>query len=76
MSSSDLNNSINVVHGVSAHSVPLAGCTVGEVRRQMVGRMHIDPAAVSCVDGVEADEAMVLAAGQVLNFIKYAGEIG
>ena len=38
--------------------------------------MNIDPTAVATVDGVEADEHTVLNEGQVLNFVKQAGEKG
>jgi hypothetical protein len=68
--------SVDVVHGVYAHSLPLAGMTVRDARQRLEDRMNIDPEALPVVDGREVDEDTVLAEGQVLNFVKHAGEKG
>jgi hypothetical protein len=68
--------SVDVIHGVYAHSLPLAGMTVRDARLELDDRMNIDPEAVPVVDGHPADEDTVLAEGQVLNFVKHAGEKG
>jgi hypothetical protein len=38
--------------------------------------MNIAPDAIAVVDGVETGETAVLTEGQVLNFVKHAGEKG
>jgi hypothetical protein len=67
---------VEVIHGVYAHSLPLAGMTVRQARAELEQRMNIDPDAMAVVDGHEADEDTILAQGQVLNFVKHAGEKG
>jgi hypothetical protein len=67
---------VEVIHGVFAHSLPLVGMTIGQARSELQERMHIDPDAVPVLDGQEADEDTVLGEGQVLNFVKRAGEKG
>jgi hypothetical protein len=68
--------SVDVIHGVYAHSLPLAGMSVRQARAELEDRMNIDPEAVAVVDGVEAGEDTVLRQGQVLNFVTPAGEKG
>ncbi|MBW3598098.1 MAG: hypothetical protein KY475_12570 [Planctomycetes bacterium] len=68
--------SVHVVHGVYSISLPLAGWTIARVRQELAGRMDIDPDAIAVVEGAEADESTVLAPGQVLNFVRRAGEMG
>ena len=67
---------VDVTHGVYAHSLPLAGMTVRHARAELEERLNIDPEAIPIVDGEEADEDMVLVEGQMLNFVKHAGEKG
>jgi hypothetical protein len=67
---------VDVVHGVYAHSLPLAGMTVRLARLELEDRMNIDPEAVAVLDGAEANEDTVLRQGQVLNFVTPAGEKG
>ena len=67
---------VEVIHGVYAHSLPLAGMTVRTARGELEERMNIDPDAVAVVDGVEVDPDVTLREGQVLNFVKPAGEKG
>jgi hypothetical protein len=67
---------VEVIHGVYAHSLPLAGMTVEDARAELEERMNIDPEATAVIDGVEANEGTVLREGQVLNFVKPAGEKG
>ena len=45
-------------------------------RAELEERMNIDPEATAVIDGVEANEGTVLREGQVLNFVKPAGEKG
>jgi hypothetical protein len=67
---------VQVIHGVYAHSLPLAGMTVGQARSELEERMNIAPGAVAVVDGSEAAEDASLREGQVLNFLTPAGEKG
>jgi hypothetical protein len=67
---------VEVIHGVYAHSLPLVGLSVAQARAALEDRMNIDPDAVPVVDGNEADDHTVLAQGQVLNFVKRSGEKG
>jgi hypothetical protein len=67
---------VDVIHGVYAHSLPLAGMTVRQARAELEERMNIDPEALAVVDGVEAVEEELLREGQVLNFVTPAGEKG
>ena len=67
---------VHVIHGVYSHDLPLAGMTVRQARIELADRMNIDPEAMAVVDGDELDEDTVLAEGQVLTFVKHAGEKG
>ena len=67
---------VDVIHGVYAHSLPLAGLSVRQARAELEERMNIDPEAVAVIDGVEAGEDVLLREGQVLNFLTPAGEKG
>lgn len=67
---------VDVIHGVYAHSLPLAGMTVAQARTELEDRMNIAPEAVAVVDGVEVAEHELLRESQVLNFISPAGEKG
>jgi hypothetical protein len=67
---------VDVIHGVYAHSLPLAGMTIAQARAELEERMNIHPEALAVVDGTEADEEEVLRENQVLNFITPAGEKG
>ncbi len=71
-----LTGRVEVIHGVYAHSLPLAGMTVRQARSELEDRMNIDPDAIAVIDGVEANEDTVLEENQVLNFVKPAGEKG
>lgn len=67
---------VEVVHGVYAHSLPLVGMTIGQARGELAERMNIDPAAIAVVDGTPVTEDTILTEGQVLTFVKHAGEKG
>jgi len=67
---------VEVIHGVYAHSLPLAGMTVRQARKELRERMNLAPKALAVVDGQETSEDTVLREGQVLNFLTPAGEKG
>lgn len=67
---------VDVIHGVYAHSLPLAGRTIREARQELEDRMNIAPEAVAVVDGLEVGEEEILNENQTLNFVSPAGEKG
>ncbi len=67
---------VDVVYGVYAHSLPLAGLTVRQARAELEERMNIHPDAPATIDGVDATEDTVLHEGQILNFVQPSGEKG
>jgi len=67
---------VDVIHGVYAHSLPLAGRTIREAREELEERMNIAPESVAVVDGIEVTEDEILNENQVLNFLSPAGEKG
>jgi hypothetical protein len=71
-----LAGNIGVIHGIYTHSVPLAGITVRRARAELSERLNIAPDALALVDGNEVGDDFILVAGQVLNFVKDAGEKG
>lgn len=70
------NNVVNVSSGPYSEELPVAGTTVGEVRRRFSDRLDIDDQAVSIVNGKTADENHLLSAGESLMFVRHAGEKG
>jgi hypothetical protein len=67
---------VEVYHGVYAHSLPLGGLTVEQARAELQDRMNIDPEAIAVVDGNRVPEDTILQEGNVLHFVKEAGEKG
>src|SRR5437763_7344184 len=67
---------VDVIHGIYAHSLPLAGMSVAQARLELEDRLNIAPEAVAVIDGTEAGEEELLREGQVLNFVSPAGEKG
>ena len=67
---------VTVISGIYAQSFPLAGVSIREVRRRLTERMKILTKAVAIVDGKQADEETRLAGGEVLTFVRLAGEMG
>jgi hypothetical protein len=70
------SGNVSVVYGVYAHSLPLVGMRVRDARGALEERMNIAPDATAVVNGEEVDESAVLEEGQVLTFVKHAGEKG
>jgi hypothetical protein len=53
-----------------------AGLSVGEIRRRFLERMDIDPLSTATLDVNEVDAETIVQAGQVLMFVRRAGEKG
>jgi hypothetical protein len=67
---------VKVVYGVHALEAALAGRTVGSVREALTQPLNISPRAVTLVNGQEVEADHVLGQGEVLEFVRYAGEKG
>jgi hypothetical protein len=65
-----------VAHGTYAEALPVANMTVGAVRARFRDRFDIDPNATALLDSRPVDEDAVILAGQLLNFVRRAGEKG
>lgn len=65
-----------VIYGIQQESLPLAGWTIAEARRALAERWSLAADAAAVVEGALAEESTVLAPGQVLAFVRRAGEIG
>lgn len=65
-----------VMNGLHVRPVPRAGQTVGQIRDELEEQMNIDPESMATIDGEAADVDTVLREGQVLLFVKHAGEKG
>jgi hypothetical protein len=67
---------VQVIYGVHSLEAGLAGRTVSSVREALAQPMNISPRAVALVNGQEVDAAYVLSPGELLEFVRYAGEKG
>ena len=67
---------VHVVYGVHTLDAALAGRTVLSVREALVQPLNISPQAVALVDGREVETTHVLAPGELLEFVRHAGEKG
>lgn len=65
-----------VINGIYSHSLPIAGMSVGEARREFQELIGIDTESMPVVNGIQVDDDTVLREGQVLHFIRPAGEMG
>jgi hypothetical protein len=65
-----------VAHGVYADTLPVANMTVGAVRVRFRDQFDIDPSAMAVIDGRPVDEGTVVQPGQLLTFVRRAGEKG
>ena len=67
---------VTVVNGPYTSQLSIGGMTVEQVRERFQTRLDLDPESQAVIDGELANENAVLAAGQVLMFMKKAGEKG
>ncbi|HEY4719997.1 MAG TPA: hypothetical protein VFF51_06920 [Candidatus Methylomirabilis sp.] len=67
---------VRVIYGVHSLDVNIAGRSVTEVRTTLRQALNIAPQAVAIVDGREILESHVLQPGEVLEFVRLAGEKG
>jgi hypothetical protein len=67
---------VTVAHGPYSERLPVSGLTVGEVRARYRDRFDIDPQSTPVLDGRDVDNTTVIRPGQVLVFVRRAGEKG
>ena len=67
---------VKVIYGVHALEANLAGRTVQSVREALTQALNISPQAVTLVNGQEVEASHVLSPGELLEFVRYAGEKG
>lgn len=65
-----------VTHGPYAEELPVAGITVAQIRTRFRDRLDLDPEATAVIDGNDAGEDATLRSGQLLMFMRRAGEKG
>jgi hypothetical protein len=65
-----------IASGPYAERLPVAGMTVGEIRRRFGDRFDIHPESRPVVDGNEVGDDTILQRDQVLMFTRRAGEKG
>jgi len=70
------NKTVTVSSGPYQETLPVAGMSVGQVRRKFKDRFDIDSESQAIVDGDDADEDKILKAGEALMFVRHAGEKG
>lgn len=59
-----------------AGPLPIAGMTVGEVRRRFAVSHFIEPGSDVVIDREPAGEDTVIRAGQIVTFVRYSGVKG
>ncbi len=67
---------VRIIYGVHSLEVNIGGRSVGEVRTQLRQALNIGPRAIAVVDGREVMESYILQSGEVLEFVRLAGEKG
>ena len=67
---------VTVTSGPYAEQLPLARMRVADIRSKFSDRFDIDPAAQAVVDGKDVEDDTLVLEGQVLMFVRRAGEKG
>jgi hypothetical protein len=70
------DKNVSVSSGPYLESLPVAGMSVGEIRRRYTDRFDIDEESQAVVDGRDIKEDYILKAGEALMFVRHAGEKG
>jgi|SRR5262245_36765887 len=71
-----LPGTVHVTSGVNDEWLPLAGRTVGELRRRLASRYDLGPEALATVRGQLVGDDVVVRQGEHLAFIRDSGEKG
>ncbi|MBW8004187.1 MAG: hypothetical protein FVQ06_00180 [candidate division NC10 bacterium] len=67
---------VKIIYGVHSLEVDIAGRSVAEVRDSLKQALNIGPRAIAIVDGREVMESHILQTGEILEFVRLAGEKG
>jgi hypothetical protein len=67
---------VTVNHGLHTEQLPVGNMTVGEIRARYADRFDIDPLSQGQIDGRNVADSTVVQPGQMLMFVRYAGEKG
>lgn len=67
---------VTVNHGLHTEPLPVGNMTVAEIRGRYADRFDIDPQSRAQIDGHIVDDSTVVHAGQILMFVRHAGEKG
>ena len=67
---------VTVCHGPYLEELPVGNMSVGVIRERFGDRLDIDPESQAVVDGHEVEENTIVRAGQLLTFVRKAGEKG
>ena len=73
---SDTGAPVTVCHGPYSESLPVGGMSVGEVRARFADRFDLHPMSQAFVDGQEVGDDTRVTSGQLLSFMRRAGEKG
>ena len=67
---------VTVNHGLHTEQLPVSNMTVGEIRARYADRFDIDPHSQAQIDGHVVSDDAVCRPGQMLMFVRHAGEKG
>jgi hypothetical protein len=67
---------VTVSHGPYSERLPVANMSVAEIRARFHDRFDIDPTSQAVLDGTEVSDDVTVKPGQLLMFIRRAGEKG
>jgi hypothetical protein len=67
---------VTVNSGLHTEQLPVGNMTVAEIRSRYADRFDIDPLSQAQVDGHIVGDDTVVQAGQILMFVRHAGEKG
>src|SRR5262249_5657046 len=67
---------VTVAHGPYSEQLPVGDMSAGEIRARYRDRFDIDPESLAVLDGTEVHNDTRVRAGQILMFVRRAGEKG
>jgi len=67
---------VTVNYGLYTEQLPVGNMTVAEIRARCADRFDIDPQSVAQIDGHIVRDDVVVQPGQMLMFVRHAGEKG
>lgn len=67
---------VTVNHGLHTEQLPVGGMTVAQIRGRYADRFDIDPFSQAQIDGRDVGDDVAVRPGQLLMFVRHAGEKG